>query len=358
MTEQNQGFQELMEKAKSAHHDLRLQEALEHYRVAKELQPESYQVYLGMARTLTRMRRKDEAVAAAQKCVALDPDRSEGYTALGTLHFLADDNQEALSALKHAIGLSPRDPEAHLILAQVYADLGRFEDAASELETSRDLIDAIEDEGEQQRQLAMAWHTEAYTNLAEGNKDRAQECAQQAMALQEANPHAACLAYSNMGILEARARHYDQGIEYLEHAYQMNPYFYRAGKALGRLLIVRNQPQRAVEVLSQVLEHTPFEKSSTRYAYATSLAKLKRRHEALAAYREALEEGLKGPEKLHAHWQTFFLSDWGRYMLIGIAMTALLAWITFAQPSPTALTFVAILAVILILQNTIGKRRR
>jgi len=185
MTEQNQGFQELMEKAKSAHHDLRLQEALEHYRVAKELQPESYQVYLGMARTLTRMRRKDEAVAAAQKCVALDPDRSEGYTALGTLHFLADDNQEALSALKHAIGLSPRDPEAHLILAQVYADLGRFEDAASELETSRDLIDAIEDEGEQQRQLAMAWHTEAYTNLAEGNKDRAQECAQQAMALQE-----------------------------------------------------------------------------------------------------------------------------------------------------------------------------
>ena len=358
MMEQDQGFPELMEKAASACHDLRLQEALEHYLAAKQLRPEEYEVYQGIARTLTRMRRKDEAVEAAQKCIALDPDRFEGHAALGTLHFLADENQEALSALEHAIELAPRESEPHLTLAQVYADIGRFEDADSELETARDLIDAIEDEQRRQAQLAMAWHAEVYINLSKGDTARAKECAQEAIALKEVNPHAACLAYSNMGILEARARHHKQGIEYLERAYEMNPYFYRAGKALGRLLIVRNQPQRAAEILSQVLEHTPFEKSSTRYAYATALAKLKRRHEALAAYHEALEEGLRGPEKLHARWQTFFLSNLGRYILLGIVMAAILAWITFAKPSPTALTFLGILAVILVLQNTIGKRRR
>jgi tetratricopeptide (TPR) repeat protein len=184
------------------------------------------------------------------------------------------------------------------------------------------------------------------------------EAAQQVIALEEVNPYAACLAFSNMGILEARARHYDQAIEYLERAFSMNPYFGRAGSALGRLLIVRGQSERAVEILAETLDHLPKDDASTRYAYALALSRNGQRQEALAEYRRALDQGLSGSDALLARWQTVWLSEWGRYTIIGILLAGVLAWIVLAEPTPQMLTLVGLLAVIIILQRTVGRRKR
>jgi len=206
--------------------------------------------------------------------------------------------------------------------------------------------------------LALAWHAETYQRLAEGQNSEAMECAQEVIAMEEASPYAACLAYSNLGILEARARRYELAIDHLEQAYGMNPFFHRAGSALGRILIVRGRHQRAAEVLGQTLEHMPVENGGTRYAYAMALAKLGERRRALVEYRQALEEGLTGMDVLVARWQSLWLSNGGRYAILGVAAAALLAWMVLAKPSPQALTFVSLVAVILILQRTVGQRRR
>lgn len=349
---------ELVDQARDAYSHLRLEEALDCYQRAEALRADSYVACLGIARTLIRMRRSEEADAAIARCLSLDPGRFEGQTALGILLFLSDDDDEAISALKRAVEMAPDEAEPRLVLAQAYADTGELETASSELEKARELIAAVEDEGQRQSLLALAWHAEAYQWLSEGENAAAMECAQEVIALEEANPYAACLAYSNLGLLEGRARHYDLAIEYLEHAYQMNPFFYRAGAALGRILIVRGQYDRAARVLGRVLEQNGPAGGGTRYAYATALAKLGRRKEALAQYRRAREEGLSGVEKQLARWQTVWLSNRGRYAIAAIALVALVAWLVLAKPSLQALTLVALVVVILVLQRTLGRRRR
>ncbi|MFH1086650.1 MAG: hypothetical protein V1772_12925, partial [Chloroflexota bacterium] len=230
--------------------------------------------------------------------------------------------------------------------------------AEAALAQARQTIGELADERERDRLLGTAWHAQAYLLLAKSKNAEAIEAAQQAIALEAANPHAACLAYSNIGILEARARRYDSAIGYLDHAYSMNRYFHRAGSALGRLLILRNRPQRATEVLAQVLETMKEDNGSTRYAYALALARSGQRAEALAEYRAALAKGLAGLDVLSARWHILWLSEAGRYAVIAVILAAVLAWIVLAKPSPQAMTFLAILALILVLQRTLGRRRR
>lgn len=352
-------FNELIARARAAYEDVRLAEALEHFRAAEALSPDRFEVQLGLAQTLTRMRREEEAYRAAEKAIALAPERFEGHVALGILHFLTDRHEEALAALKRAAELAPREPEPHLVLAQVYADLRRFSEAQTELGIAHELIEDIPEQRVRQQMLALAWHVETYVYMEEGRNLEAAEAAQKVLSLQEANPYAASLAYSNLGILELRQRHYSQAIEYLERAYARNPYMYRAALALGRVLLLRNQPHRAAEVLGQALATMPKPADgSHRFFYAMALSRSGRRQEALAAYRQALAEGLRGVDKLGARWQVLWLSTWGRAALIAIGVLVLVAWLVFFKPTPQTLTLVVLLAVILFLRRFIGRKLR
>jgi hypothetical protein len=98
--------------------------------------------------------------------------------------------------------------------------------------------------------------------------------------------------------------------------------------------------------------------ASTRYAYGLALGKSGQREAARLQLAQALADGLEGFELVSARWQTILFSQVGRSALIGIALAAVLAWIVFAKPSPQSLTFVAILALVLILQRTVGRRMR
>jgi tetratricopeptide (TPR) repeat protein len=353
----HQSYAELMEQGRTAYFELHLDEALEFYRAAEALQPDSYDVQLGLAQTLARVRQQDAAYVAAQKAISLDPERAEGYAALGALHFLTDRYDEAITTLHKAVDLAPSNPEPHLTLTQVYSDTRRFDEAEAELGLARTLLEALPDENKREQMIALAWHAETYLRIEQGRQAEATEAAQQVIAMAEVSPYAACLAYSNLGILEARARHYDQAIEYLEHAYQINPFFYRAAGALARVLIVRNKHARAAEILARIVDVIPRTGGATRYAYALTLAKLGRRTEALTQYRQALQEGLTGMENVGARWQVIWLSTVGRYVVIGVILTAVLVWLLLAKPSPQTLTLLLLLALILILRQTIGRKR-
>ena len=312
-----------------------------------------------MARALTRRRQPEGARAEARKCLVLDPERPEGHVALGTLHFLADEYGQSISALEQATLLDPTEPEPHVILAQVYADMKRFDEAQAELETARELVGAITDEAQRRKIEASAWHAETYLRMAERKYPQATECAQEIIELADANLHAASLGYSSLGILQARARHYDQASEYLERAYRMNPFLHPAGELLGRVLILQRQHERAAQVLGQVAESmSEGSGGATYYAYALALSKLGSREQALAQYQKALSEGLpRTAERLLARWQVIWLSIAGRYALIAVIVVGLSAWIALTKPSSQVLTVLAVFAVILVLQRTIGRRR-
>jgi tetratricopeptide (TPR) repeat protein len=129
---------------------------------------------------------------------------------------------------------------------------------------------------------------------------------------------------------------------------------------LGRLLIVRNQPARAAEVLSQVLAVMPEEDAggNTHYAYAVALRRSGQRAEALEQYRLALQRGVKGGDRLTSYWQVAWLHPIGRNVIIALGLAALAAWIIWGRPDAQSLTLLLVFAVILIMQRTLGARRR
>jgi tetratricopeptide (TPR) repeat protein len=352
------GLRLLLERGRAASDDLKLDVAIDAYRQAVALDERSLAARLGLARILMKMRRQDETRQQLDVALELAPDNPETLTVMGSLHFLMDENAQAIETLGRAIALNEADAEPRVILAQALADQKEFERADQELEAAQALIEPMADDPERQRWLAMVWHARTYAQLAAGKNADAMASAQEVIALKEFNAYAACLAYSNMGILQMRQRKYDLAIEYLEEAFALNPFFYRAGHALGRLLVVRKRYSRAVEVMTQVIEHLPDPPAGERYTYATALAKDGQRQEALQQHKLALAAGLSGLNGLAARWQLVWLSEWGRYAIIGLGMAAILAWIVMGKPSTQSLTFLGLLALLLILQRTFGQRRR
>lgn len=343
-----------MKRAERAYRDLDLDTTISAYRAALAKGENDYQAHVGLARVYTRMRRVEQAEEHAQKALELEPEGWEGHDALGVLLFLTDEIDDARRSLEKAAELAPNAPEPLLTLSQVAADEGGFEEASQHLAKARALIETKDDADRRRELLAMAWHNETYIKLSEGDREGALAAAEKVIALQDANPYAACLAHSNIGILEARARNYDEAIDHLSQACEMNPYFYRASSALGRILIVRGRHEEAVTALEHALsqERNP----NTRYAYAVALAKSGQREEALANYRQALEEGLGGVDAIIARLQTLWLSKRARQVLVGIALLALVAWVIFGDPSAQVITFIIVVAAVVLLQQVIGKR--
>ncbi len=108
-------------------------------------QPESARIYCGIAQCyhslalLGEMLTSDEmqeAKMAAAKALQLDPEMGEAHAALGCSHFLAHNCKNAEAEFRHALTL-----RASPAIRQVYADmlmsLGRFEEAAIQLQESR-----------------------------------------------------------------------------------------------------------------------------------------------------------------------------------------------------------------------------
>ncbi len=158
-------------------------EALEPFRRAVELEPDSYELQYNLGLTLFRLKRYAEARAPLEAAMALRPDMFETTAPLGAvLYTLGDDAgaervlrqahalnphnpdvsrllfratvnlyqksmnkkdyQGALAQLRGAAELRPTDPEVHRRLAEVYTALGDKSKAAEELQKSNQLSES------------------------------------------------------------------------------------------------------------------------------------------------------------------------------------------------------------------------
>lgn len=354
---EQRSVEDLMSTAAADLSELRLDQALAGYRAAAALAPTDYQAQLGVARALLRMRDRENALRQVDICLALDDRRHEAYVVKGALHFLADDLDEAERALLGARERAPNEPEALLTLAQVHADRQDYEEADSALAQARVEIAAIPDVALREQLEALAWHVDTYRHLAAEDADAAYAAAQQVIALEAANPYAACLAYSNLGILEMRRKNYAQAVQNLEKAWEMNPHFYRAANALGRILLATGQPKRAAEVLALAVAHSDGDTADARYALAVALARSGRRREAHRQYGVALQRGLSGASLILAYFQRFWLADATRYIFGGGALVAVLAWLGMGNASPQVIGLLIMIGVLLALQRFVGRRR-
>src|SRR6185295_13461461 len=85
-----------------------------------------------MGALLLKQGKNEEAIAALQRALAIDPKNFEAQWSLGRALMLSERFADALPALQGAVALDPARSDAHYQLGQALRRLGRNEEAARE----------------------------------------------------------------------------------------------------------------------------------------------------------------------------------------------------------------------------------
>ncbi len=202
------------------------QTSLEEYRKAARLDSGSAAIRVEMARLLREERKFDEAVAAAQEAVRLDPDLADAHLILAQLFQLRSESTPGDEGLKRAaaeyeqvVRLHPGDLNTLQTLAILYGQLREHKDAARVWQLYLAL-----DPGSFEALLQLGSH-----QLAAGEPERAAASLKQALELQ---PDSARV-YQLLGEIYAQAKQTDQAILHYRKALELDPDNVRVQLALG-----------------------------------------------------------------------------------------------------------------------------
>jgi tetratricopeptide (TPR) repeat protein len=83
--------------------------------------------------------RHDDALAAYQRAIELDPKLTYPHNGLGAVYADLGRHDDALASYNRAIELDPKDAASHRSLADIYQIIGRYEKALNEYQKSVEL---------------------------------------------------------------------------------------------------------------------------------------------------------------------------------------------------------------------------
>jgi len=180
-------------------------------RRAVELAPELAQAQASLAVALSLGPRKDEAQAAFEKAIRLDPGLFEAWYFYARQAFAAGDMPKAASLYEEAMRVRPEDFYSPLLVAQVYLELGRPDEARAARERGVALVERRVDlHPDDARALYMG----ANGLVALGRKDKGLEWARRARRIDPDDP---MLLY-NLGCIHSLAGDIEEAIDCLERA--------------------------------------------------------------------------------------------------------------------------------------------
>lgn len=124
-----------------SHYDFDFPGAQREFLKAIELNPNYSNAHLFYAGAyLTPMGRHEEAIVEMKKTLELDPLSLPLNNMMGRAYMWAGDFEKALQQFRHTIELDPTFPLVHFFLADLLAELGRFEEAIEETERGELLL--------------------------------------------------------------------------------------------------------------------------------------------------------------------------------------------------------------------------
>ncbi|HEU0175963.1 MAG TPA: tetratricopeptide repeat protein [Blastocatellia bacterium] len=91
--------------------------------------PDESNAWYNFGTTLFQARKLDQAIAAYERAIELDPKDAYPHIGLGNVYSALGQNEDAIEAYGWAVGLDPMNANSHHGLGNVYSALGRNEDA-------------------------------------------------------------------------------------------------------------------------------------------------------------------------------------------------------------------------------------
>ncbi len=187
--------------------------------------------------------RWDEALAAFQRALALDPEHKASLFGLANAYRRLGRHDEALLGFERLLALAPQDSKAALAAADLLAAKGEREGAIAVLERAGGGRDAPPILANQLGELL----------VAAGRAVEARTAFERALAANAdlAQPH------FNLAVLAEEAGQLDSAIAGYERAVALAPKHYQAQFNLGRLLGERGELDRQQQLWERAIESNP-----------------------------------------------------------------------------------------------------
>jgi len=236
----------------------------------------------------------DEAIAAFEAAIRLDPDDALAHYNLGRIYYLQDQMEQAAAAFEEAIQIDPEMAEAHTNLGAVYRAQGKTEEAIAACETAIQL-DPNDDMAhynlalayydlEQLDQAVAAYgaalrinpeNADAHYNLArayyeQGKLDEAVVAWKKAAEIEPDDS----MTHNNIGRVYFEQGRFDEALVFLKQAIELDPENPLPHFNLALLYQEQGRVDEAIAAFEAYLDVIPAEHPS-REAVEQEVAKLK-----------------------------------------------------------------------------------
>jgi Flp pilus assembly protein TadD len=258
----------------------RLDEAIEQFRLADKVHPNSARVHDNLGAALAKQGKLEEAIQHLREAIRLDADWAGAHNNLGAVLGQLGQFDEAMNHLRTAIRLTPRDAGAHCNLADALALVGRLDEAIGQYQEALRLKP---DDPETRRNLGVA--------LA--RQGRLKEAIAQLQTAVEANPKLVS-AQSHLASALLRCGRPAEATAHYQTAIEVQPSNPSLLNNLAWVLAtcplasVRDGP-RAVELAGQAERLSGGSNSSILETLAAAYAETGRFPEAIKTAQRALE---------------------------------------------------------------------
>lgn len=259
-----------------------------------------------LAACLTELARYDEAVEAADRAVAINPQDAVAWWRHGNALAFLDRHTEALASYEQAVAIDPHHAKAWYGRGRVLFGLGRIEEALASYERSlaldpgialtwnnraialaslgrtEDALASLDKALEIDPQLTKAWGARGLTLTALGRLEEALGCFDRVLAIDPTAAH----AWNDRGISLALFHRFDEALASHDKALAIAA---RPESWIGRglVLVQMGRHEEAVAAFDAALE-IDSENPSIWQMRAAALCALGRYEEALAGYERCL----------------------------------------------------------------------
>jgi len=117
----------------------RIPEAIAELEKEIAINPANAATYYKLADAYSHVQKYDDAERLLQRSIWLDATSTGPFILMGKVLQKKGELDLAVRALQRAVSMDPNNPMTHFYLGQVYRDMGRKEDAESELNLSKEL---------------------------------------------------------------------------------------------------------------------------------------------------------------------------------------------------------------------------